>query len=143
MRWFVGPQRLSPRWRVVHRITQCEVRACQAPIYADSVTKAKQVKGAPMHVVLSYQCPSCKKGSTVVAETDAWKELQSEWAAVYHKKVAKREYDIEIEMRGIEGPDDLVNLWKATKEPPLIEEHMGKCPCDDCYKRMYGKRKDD
>lgn len=143
MRWSAGPLRLSLKWRTVTRITQCEVVACGADIFADSVTKAKTVKGAPMHTVLSYECPTCHKGSTVVAETDTWKELRAEWTAAYHKKVTKREFDIEIEMRGIEGPDDLVNLWKAEKEPPLIEEHMGKCACDDCYKRMYGKRKDD
>ena len=112
-------------------------KQCKESIDVGDVFKTVELQQSPQHVALIYKCPSCEQTAKVVATHEQWDEKQEE----YEVRQAKRERDSradQIELDAIQGPSDLVAYWASLKNPPLIEEHIGKCVCQECRKRLYG-----
>ena len=118
-------------------LTHCKTATCRAPITVDDVYKDQVVKESPQHIVVTFRCPKCERADRMVGTNESWDAFKrdaavEEAAAVDTDKVMKA---AEIEMNAIDSVDDLTTLWKSYKTPPLIEEVMNACPCDDCKRR--------
>ena len=119
-------------------ITHCKTPACREAITTANVIKEQIVDGSPQHVVIVYKCPACDRTDKMVGTSISWKELKNEQADadIEEKEFSNRLTKMaHIEVEAINGPDDLISLWKSLKTGPLREAVMGSCQCDDCETR--------
>ena len=119
-------------------LTRCT--ACQGNVTPENVVKSVVIPAAPMHIALVYKCPRCGKRERVVAETEEWKRLAELSQAITKTNDKQLSIHIQVELGAISTAQDLMDLWAAQKEPPLLEDKMGACRCDQCNWRMYGKK---
>lgn len=117
---------------------RCKYAKCGADVTPGHVIRAFAIPGAPMHTALIYECGGCGNQEKIVAETVEWEQMLEEYVRMSEHKHIVSDLEIQVELGGIESPDDLVALWGAQRTPPLIEELMGKCKCDDCVRRIGG-----
>lgn len=120
-------------------LTTCPTTTCLTTITPGHVTKAVVIPAAPMHTALVYRCPSCGRREKVVAETVEWNRLKALHEADPIAVSGINEKELQLELSGELGAQDLINAWRAGP-PPIIEAHIGKCGCPDCQRRLYGTR---
>lgn len=75
----------------------------------------------------------------MVAETVEWNRLKALHEADPIAVSGINEKELQLELSGELGADDLINGWKVSG-PPVIERLIGKCQCPDCVRRLYGTR---
>lgn len=116
-------------------ITACKNIGCQQPIHVRDVYKEKDVRTAPGHVVLMYQCPKCDLVGRIVGENEVWHDRQREAAFEDHNIdgiVEAFADDLEVL---VEHVGDLKTIWASHATPPILEDRRGKCRCKDCRRR--------
>lgn len=118
-------------------LTTCMRDECNTEITPEHVIRELRIGGAPMHVALIYRCPVCKVKSRVVSETATWEASKDEFLSRVKIETRRDNIAVAVELSGIETADDLVALWKSLREPPLIEELIGKCGCPSCLRKIY------
>ncbi len=72
----------------------------------------------------------------MVGTRESWEQFleeDEEEEGLYQKELRAAE----IEVGAIGSAQDLINLWHSYRRPPLMEDRMGICNCDDCNERIY------
>ncbi len=114
---------------------------CHEDVFPSHVFKEVIIQQSPQHVALIYECGACGNESKVVAERGDWKARREAFDRETARRTAFDETDfraVEIELDAVSGADDLVALWRSLSQPPLREEVMGSCGCEECERRLYG-----
>ena len=58
-------------------LTFCQIPSCRKPIYLEHVISEKNVKNAPMHVVIVFECKHCHNRHRLVALQEVWEDYIS------------------------------------------------------------------
>ena len=119
---------------IVNHLVDCE---CGNQIWANNVYKTIGLPQANNLLALIYKCPSCGKDDKLAASLQEWEAAKK--AAVTHSKyVSRMLHEAHIEVEGFDTVDELLSFWQSLHSPPLIEKVLGKCPCDQCRRKLYG-----
>ena len=121
--------------RTLTPLTICE--ECGAHIWANDVFKTFVVPKAPNHLALVFRCAKCGHADRMAAQENEWEAAKDE-AANHSTEKGTVIQGALIDLESIEGVDDLIAEWRSLKTPPLREEVMGSCQCDECERRLYG-----
>ena len=118
-------------------LTFCKTNACQQPIVVDDVYKESEMKDAPTHLILFYKCSACGRKDRIAATGEVWDGYQQR--DFFNKRKISREaiafsFDLDL----FDTVEELQALWNSFKNPPILEDRIGKCKCDDCERRLHG-----
>ena len=117
-------------------LTYCKNKACKNPITVKNVYEETEIEEAPHHIIIAYKCFNCTQEDQMVGTRESWEQFleeDEEEEGTYQKALRAAE----IEVAPINSAQDLINLWHSYRRPPIFEDSMGICGCDDCNERIY------
>lgn len=119
----------------VRALSACE--ECFNDIWADDVFKKVAIPKSPMHLALVFRCPRCRTVGRLLATHEEWETAQAE------AEDARVDRDILVRAASVDLDGELTvavleAFWAAEKRPPLLEDRIGSCNCEDCKRRLYG-----
>lgn len=123
---------------VVTPLTYCKTDVCREPITVSDVIKDVAVVESPQHIVVTFKCSKCERIDKMVGTNESWKAFKRDSALEEIAEDNKSQQVVkaaEIEVNAIDSVEDLKTLWRSYKNPPLIEDLIDVCGCDECIKR--------
>ena len=121
---------------ILQPLTHCKNKACRKPITVKNVYDETEIEEAPHHIIIAYKCFNCTQEDQMVGTRESWEQFleeDEEEEGKYQKELRVAE----MEMAPINSAQDIINLWHSYSRPPIFEDSMGLCGCDDCNERIY------
>jgi hypothetical protein len=113
-------------------------KTCHHPVVVDDVYKDKQIVDAPEHIVLFYKCSSCGRKDKIAATNEVWDGYQQKDFFI-KRNISKEAIRFALDLDLFDTVAELQALWRSFKNPPILEDRIGKCNCDDCKRRLYAQ----
>jgi hypothetical protein len=73
--------------------------------------------------------------------------IREEWETIQNADINMHKMNkallrgFSIDLDGVYGVEDILNIWRAQRTPPLLENVIGACNCDDCLRRLGREKK--